>query len=257
MLRSLTVYKKLLLLSGVLSGTHSRLFSRESESVAGQVDYRNSIQEYYRLIITRRYFLWVLLGAFFGACLPSFKSDALAEPLSESLRDRIALIEAGFLTELPLFVHWPEGCFYGTEGPLIITTYGETPVYEHLVALSELKRFKNRPIVIKRAMKASDVKGSHIAFIAKSNVERLSELIQYFQNYPVLTVADTEGFGRLGVMINFTLDEKGRVRFKINNSAAEASNLSFSFRLQQVGLLLNKPSDTEVNSSDRSEGGSK
>ena len=53
----------------------------------------------------------------------------------------------------------------------------------------------------------------------------------------VLTVGDAPGFAILGGVINFVLDDN-RVRFEINQKAAEAAHLKLSARLLTVAKLV-------------------
>jgi hypothetical protein len=55
------------------------------------------------------------------------------------------------------------------------------------------------------------------------------------QGAPVLTVGDTEGFLRAGGVINFVL-EGSKVRFLIDQAAAERSGLRISSKLMRLAV---------------------
>ncbi len=76
-----------------------------------------------------------------------------------------------------------------------------------------------------------------ILFIASSEKPRMRQILQGVKGASVLTVGDTEGFARMGGVINFVLDNN-RVRFEINLKAAERGRLKLSARLLTVAKLI-------------------
>ena len=76
-----------------------------------------------------------------------------------------------------------------------------------------------------------------ILFLSASEKPRLREILQGLKGASVLTVGDTPGFAQMGGIINFVLDDN-RVRFEINQKAAELMHLKLSARLLTVAKLV-------------------
>jgi hypothetical protein len=58
----------------------------------------------------------------------------------------------------------------------------------------------------------------------------------------ILTVADAEGFARRGVMIRF-VNERNKIRLRINLDAAKAANLTISSKLQRPADIVTPGKD--------------
>ena len=73
----------------------------------------------------------------------------------------------------------------------------------------------------------------HILFVAGSETPRLPGILGALGKAPVLTVSDLEDFAAAGGMIQFYVrDEK--IRFEINQQAAEDAGLKIDARLLQL-----------------------
>ena len=80
----------------------------------------------------------------------------------------------------------------------------------------------------------------HILFISSSEKKNIEEILTRLGNHDILTVGETEGFARKGVIINFFLEKKN-VRFEINVDAATRSNLKLSSRLLRLAHIIREP----------------
>ena len=74
-------------------------------------------------------------------------------------------------------------------------------------------------------------------FITSGERLRLRAIIERTSRRPILTVGDTDGFARAGVLVNFYLD-KTRVRFEVNADAIKVSGLKVSSRLLKLARIV-------------------
>lgn len=160
----------------------------------------------------------ILLVALFGA------SGAWAKDIEYD-------VKAAFIYNFAKFVKWPEGtskitfCIVG-KNPFGASTDGVDgkPVAD--------KTFK---VALTGALNAA----CNIVFIAESERGRLASTLESIKGDGVLTVADTEGFAARGVMINFFIDEEGRVRFEVNNEAMKKGGVIIGSQLLKLGKVVN------------------
>lgn len=148
------------------------------------------------------------------------------------------LLKAGFLERFTRFIDWPmDSLKEKSEKPFNILVLGENPFGDILNRFYENTNIKNRKVRIEYADEIDTNKAYHLIFISGSEKRRLNNILSYTQNKPILTVAETEGFGEKGVLINFYI-EKNRIRFEINNSAFQESKLSVSHLLMNVATVI-------------------
>ena len=77
-------------------------------------------------------------------------------------------------------------------------------------------------------------------FIGSSEKDRLERLVQAVGGLGILTIGDTEGFARQGVMVNFYMENK-KVRFEINPKAAGRAGLKISSNLLRIARIVGEP----------------
>lgn len=142
-------------------------------------------------------------------------------------------VKAAFLYNFVKFVEWPAAAFRDDRSPIEICVYGTDPFGQSLEGVVKGESVGGRGLVIRRPASPGAFEGCHVLFVAASERERTSEVLAAVAGRPVLTVADSDGFLPAGGMINFVLDE-GRVRFRINQPAAERVHLTISSKLLRL-----------------------
>ncbi len=142
-------------------------------------------------------------------------------------------VKAAYLFNFTKFVEWPAAALPDGE-PLTICVAGENPFGPTLDATIRGESVNGRPL---QARAAQPPAGCHVVFVPRG-VDAAAAL-RPFRSLPALTVGESDGFLRRGGMINFVIDD-GRVRFEINQEAAERAHVRISSRL----LRLARPIDT-------------
>lgn len=144
-------------------------------------------------------------------------------------------LKAAFLFNFIKFVEWPPAAFPDERAPVTICVFGDNPFGRSLDGVVQGERVGERSLVVQRPDGLDDLGACHVLFVSRSEKGRLREVTAQVDGRPVLTVADTDGFLRSGGIINFVLEE-GRVRFLINQEAAERNQLRISSRLLRLSM---------------------
>jgi hypothetical protein len=164
----------------------------------------------------------------------------LAAPAARA-EDRLAMarpteyqVKAAFLYNFARFVEWPAPPPPGQ--PFVIAVVGADPFGRVLDDTVADKTVHGHPIAVRRGG-AEAARGAHIVYVSPSERHRLDAVLESVAGQGVLTVADTPGAARRGVMINFVMDDH-RVRFEINLRRAETAGLRMSSQLLRLAALV-------------------
>lgn len=144
-------------------------------------------------------------------------------------------IKAAFVTRFIKYITWPAECDLGN-GKIQLCIIGQNPFGKATDMIDGTAIGDN--IVTARHIKSLDaLKLCRIVFISPSDDTDLDKVLNAIDKPGVLTISDTAGFARKGVIINFYTD-KGKVRFEINVDAARRSNLQISSKLLRLASIV-------------------
>jgi hypothetical protein len=138
-------------------------------------------------------------------------------------------VKAAFLFNFTKFVEWPPSAFADEHSPLKICVLGENPFGKALRVLTK-EEVGGRRLSLMHLDKLNSLETCHVLYVSRSERDRLPQVLAGLHSAPVLTVGDTAGFTGQGGMINFIL-EGSKVRFDVNQEAAERAGLKISSRL--------------------------
>jgi hypothetical protein len=144
-------------------------------------------------------------------------------------------LKAAFLYNFVKFVEWPPDAFVGERSPLTLCVFGEDPFGGSLDGAVRGETLGERPLTIQRPDDLDELRDCQVLFVSRSERNRMAEVLARVEGAPVLTVGDADGFLRAGGMINFVLEEN-KVRFLINQTAAERGRLRISTKLLRLAL---------------------
>jgi hypothetical protein len=136
-------------------------------------------------------------------------------------------VKAAFLLNFIKFVEWPESAFEDAASPMSICVLGEDPFGSGLDRIVKAEVVNGRSVTVRRLKRAPAPKSCQVLFLASPNRE-LETLAA-----PVLTVGEGERFLREGGIIRFVIENR-RVRFDVNQTAAEKAGLKISSKLMTV-----------------------
>ena len=144
-------------------------------------------------------------------------------------------LKAAYLFNFARFVQWPRETM--NKNVIVIGILGEDPFGRIIEEIVEGETAQGRPIKIERFTEVPEQSACHILFISKSEKDRLDEIINQLRGQPVLTVGETEDFARMGGMVNFIFEGK-KIRFQINNEAAEDNNIKIKSQLLKLAQIV-------------------
>lgn len=153
-----------------------------------------------------------------------------------------------YIEKITRFIEWPDSCkFHKDDQSFTIHVLGNTALKASLKNIFSIQKIYERPVKIKEIKSVEEIETCHVLFIAADQEKNLDKIIHKFKNRPVLTIGDTPGYCKKGVLINFFVEE-GDLKFNINHRMAQKSPLDFSFYLLNIAKAIDTKS---LNYSDR------
>lgn len=174
----------------------------------------------------RGHWTWLLAFALVaGWCAPL--SRAASAPPSENQ------VKAAFLLNFTAFIEWPKTAFSDEKAPIVIGVLGEDPFGKILDELLAGETVSGRPLELRRLARGADLSRCHLLFISDSERTRWADILGQLRGRPCVTVANGPDFVRGGGVIEFT-QERGRIRFRINQAPLQPYQVSISSKLLRL-----------------------
>ncbi len=143
-------------------------------------------------------------------------------------------VKAAFLLNFMRFVEWPPTAFSSSDAPLTICILGRDPFGRFLTDIVRGETVQDRRIAVRRVSEVSTPRTCQVVFLsAGSNSAR----VRTVEQMGVLVVSDDSRLLRDGAMIGFAVDAR-RVRFDVNQKAAESAGLKISSKLLSVARAV-------------------
>jgi YfiR/HmsC-like len=135
-------------------------------------------------------------------------------------------------------VHWPPAAQMTNKASSFnIAVLGASPMGRELKRIYKRKRVKNKRVTINQISSVNEVGNSHLLFISQSNQSRLSRVLAFTKNKPILTLGDTDGFARFGVHVNYIF-EGVKLICQVNPTAAHEAGLAMGGSLLKDGRIV-------------------
>ena len=134
-------------------------------------------------------------------------------------------VKAAMLYNFAKFVEWPADSFAGDKR-ITFCIAGKSPLNGTIQQIQG-KTVKGRTVSIRQIGSSNDLAGCQMLFIPQSEYARVSMYLQQASKYSILTVSDLEQFVSSDGMVGF-YDDDGKVRFEINQEAAQQGHLQIS-----------------------------
>ena len=131
------------------------------------------------------------------------------------------------------FVKWPAAA----GGQFTIGILGDDPFGGTLEKIIQGEAIGGRKLAVRRSRKAEELKGCQVVFISSSERANTGAILASLAGANVLTVGEHEGFVKQGGAIGF-ISEGTKVRFEINNGAAQRAGLEISSRLLKLATRV-------------------
>jgi hypothetical protein len=142
-----------------------------------------------------------------------------------------------FLYNFAKFIEWPPGSYHYPNAPIVICIAGHDPFSPGNENELRTRTVLGHPIQI-RTIRATDVLSvCSIIFIPITEKDQAGNILRELSGASTLTVGENEGFAARGGIINLTL-EGNRLRFEINQLAAERAGLKISSKLFSLAKIV-------------------
>jgi hypothetical protein len=144
-------------------------------------------------------------------------------------------VKAAFLLNFTKFTEWPEGSFANANLPISVCIFGKDPFGRTIDAIVQGETVNRRNLTIRRIMEIPPSEPCQVIYF-DADTPDVAGLLRG-AGKGVLTVGEGQAFTRRGGVIGFVI-QKGRVRFIVNQSAAQAEGLKLSSQLLSVAAAI-------------------
>lgn len=143
-------------------------------------------------------------------------------------------LKAAFVYKFMRFTQWPAN----TGDTLNLCLYGGDPFGSEIDNLRG-RMIDGRRIAVHRKDSAAALGQCQVVFVAAAAIGRWGQVASGLQGQPLLTVADSPGALRLGIVVNMALIDH-RVTFEASQEAARSAGLSLSSKLLSLATTVQR-----------------
>jgi len=145
-------------------------------------------------------------------------------------------VKAAMVFNMLRFMDWPDEALPATDSPFTICVSGKGPLGTALEKLRG-KQIKGKAILVRQLGQSTHYNGCK-ALVAGSESEGLtSGLLDQTRSLAIVTIGEGSTFTQTGGVVGFVLQD-GKVRFKINMSAARRHQIRISAQLLKLALTV-------------------
>jgi hypothetical protein len=146
-------------------------------------------------------------------------------------------VKAAFITKFVPFVEWPNSALAGPGGTFRICVAGRDPFGDLLERAANHQSIARYPVTVQRIAVVARNPGCQVLYAAGSPDQPVAEMLTAVRGLPVLTLTDQAPDPKSRGMINFVISEN-RVRFEIDEAAAEQSGITISSKLLSLAVRV-------------------
>ncbi len=140
--------------------------------------------------------------------------------------------KAVYIERFTRFIEWPsEMNLSDQEMKFVVKTYGNDPFDGLLDQIYSQYPIKKRQVVVDHINNSDQIEVCHVLFISRMSDAKLTALLKSLEGKPILTISDTPGYAKKGVMINMEIQQT-RITFKINENSTNLAGFKLSYLLK-------------------------
>ncbi|MHB8110446.1 MAG: YfiR family protein [Syntrophorhabdaceae bacterium] len=143
-------------------------------------------------------------------------------------------VKAVFLVNFIKFVEWPKQDRDG--GHYRICMYGND-VFGQYTGNIERMKVRGKALKVRRISSLRNLGDCNILFVSPSERRRIHSILEAVRDEDVVTVGDTDGYAKEGVMINFYIEAR-KVKFEINLNSIRRARINVSSQLLKLGRMV-------------------
>jgi len=144
-------------------------------------------------------------------------------------------LKAAFLFNFAKFAEWPADVI-SLNSSLVLCVAGDGAVADALDKTVMGHQIDGHSVVIARG-KVDSLPTCHVMYAAGLDAKETVRLLNSLKGLAVFTVSDREQFAQLGGVAYFFV-ENGKMRFAINQDAAQRAHLTLSSKLLSLAKLV-------------------
>ncbi len=159
-------------------------------------------------------------------------------------------LKAVLLERFCAFTNWPEETGVNDPSrPFVIAVIGKNPFLnkftsskipkDWLLHLYQKKTIKGKKVEVRHISTPEEIPGCNLLFIARTNKSKLESILAVAKQNAILTIADSPGFAKRGVHINFYYAKGRKLKFEANETELKGSGLDASFHLLKLAKIIN------------------
>lgn len=165
-------------------------------------------------------------------------SVAMIGPLQSFAQSREYLLKTGYIEKFTHFIEWPETSdIKDSTAAFSITVIGENRFGNAIEKIFSGVRVKNRKVRIRYVSSVDEIENCMVLIISESKGNELDEILNHTKGKPILTIGETKGYGKKGVIINMFIDNN-YIRYEINRTALDKSGLKISSLLLASAIIV-------------------
>jgi hypothetical protein len=149
-------------------------------------------------------------------------------------------VKAGFIYNFTKLTVWPASAFDSKSAPLVIGVFGDDPVTEYLATATLDRTAHGRTIRITRCRNIEEALVCHVLFIALSERENFSTLLNAIRGKPILTISEIDRFLTAGGIIQLLKEPNARIQFDADRGAAKRGGIKLSSQLLTLAKTVRK-----------------
>jgi hypothetical protein len=155
-------------------------------------------------------------------------------------------LKAVYIEKFTRFIVWPDSSNINNKNlPFVIGTLGKTPFKKSLQNIFSIQKIYDKPVKISEYESVNEIDTCHVLFIASEKKKDIGSIISQLKNMDILTIGDTPGYGKQGVLINF-YSKENKLEFEINETAFHQSPLDINFYLLNMGKIVDSLENQKV-----------
>jgi len=192
-----------------------------------------SIQKYFSHNIARLYLLFFTLFLIILASTGLYAAEK--EIVNRELKIKIAMIY-----NFSKFVSWPDEAFSLNNNDFILCVKAKPYIFDTFKNSLKEKVVRGKLVVVQPIeINSSDQSKCHMSYISSESTKNQNEVLSRYNESPVLTVGDSDGFVRQGGMIKLFV-KNNRLQFEINLKKSEREGLKISSKLLNIASRVSR-----------------
>jgi hypothetical protein len=147
------------------------------------------------------------------------------------------IIKAAYIERITRFIEWPSGESLPASDQFVIGVYGENELYSALIEVFKEKLIKEHKVRIIAIKSPEQINDCNLCYISQKAKPMINAIIATANSSGVLLFAETDGFCKAGVHINFYIEDE-KLKFEINETSLATGGFKVSYLLMQNTKII-------------------